>query len=58
MLSCIVEDHSNGILLLKTNVCVSFMAIKFHFTLLDSAEITEKLSERLEVLFFAEALNI
>ena len=58
MLSCIVEDPTYGIILLKTNVCESFMAIKFHFTLLDNAERAEKLSECLEVLFFAEALNI
>ena len=34
------------------------MAIKFGFALLDNAERAEKLSECLEVLFFAEALNI
>jgi len=59
MLSCIVEDLTDRIIILKPNKCVFFiLAIKFDLALLDNAEITEKLSERILVLFFAEVLNI
>ena len=59
MLTCIVEDLTNRIITLKPNKCVLFiLAINYELALLDNAEITEKLSERLLVLFLAEALNI
>ena len=58
-MSCIIEDLTYRIITLKPNKCVLFiLAIKFDVALLDNAENTEILSERLFVLFFAEALNI
>ena len=58
-MSCIIEDLTDRIITLKPNKCVLFiLAIKFDLALLNNAENTEKLSERLLVLFIAEALNI
>ena len=58
-MSCIIEDLTDRIITLKPNKCVMFiLAIKFDLALLNNAENTEILSERLLVLGFAEELNI
>ena len=58
-MSCIIEDLTDRIITLKPNKCVLLISvIKSDLAPFDNAENTEKLSERLLVLFIAEALNI